>query len=218
MIRIARASLAAVIAVAVVQGLALLGALQGFISLAIVAVIILLLPVAESLSQRIVIAGCLVSGYGALLASLPNPLGPIVYEPRVSIGVAVALLSFWIFVHPTPSTRIRMLVPSFQMADVFPLATGLVGIALYLWLLTIGSAQAALSFLRTGWDYVSRFEIVQVLTSTGSAPLFKETAEGATHPFFNYPSGFELVLTSIVGLHNGDDSSRIGDLVPFVQA
>ncbi|WP_426996336.1 hypothetical protein [Pseudarthrobacter sp. N5] len=215
-IRQARGILAFLAVAALVIALRSAGLLQGVPALLLAAVLVLLLPTARILSQRILFNGLIVAGLVPLSWWFPERLLGFDHGTLL-VAVLAGLIAWWIVSARSARRRLRRLLPTAKWIDSVPfLAAALSALSLFT-MLTIRAPADALSIMMSRWDYQSHFSIYYMVRSHGEViPTIPRGAGGESWGFAEYPQGFHTLLATISDLLRPAIVSVDSELVSYI--
>jgi hypothetical protein len=184
-----------------------LGLLQGSTAVVLAGLLVVLVPVSQSLSRRILLLGSIALGW--LQVSWWIDLGP--FDDRVGwiLALGWGVLVGWVFASPSVSSRLRSLAPKLRPADALPVATAAFGVWLYAPFFRSGSDGQTLTLLmKSGWDHVAHFTMYEWFARGGTlASAYAPTADHSTVVFQGYPTGFHMFAAALGDLVGGPAGS-----------
>lgn len=192
------------------------GFLDGFWVLALFLLLLLAIPLAKTLSRRILLIFPVLLGAVPLLWWLPWPAWFPDRGTLILAGAAGAALGAATF-YASSGRRIAALVPQIRWIDVVPLAAGAAAAAVQWNLLTVRRAEDALLLLVQRWDNASHFDMFHMIRTEGQViSLLPAGPDGSTWSFADYPQGFHSLLATLAELVHGTGIRPVGDeLVSF---
>ncbi|MCX2746512.1 hypothetical protein OOZ51_01620 [Arthrobacter sp. MI7-26] len=211
-----RGILALVIVMGIVVVLRTTGLLQGTPALVLAAILLLLLPTARVLSQRILFNGLILAGLVPLTWWLPERMMGTDHGTLMLAALA-GFIAWWIGSAKLPAQRVRRLVPRARWIDTIPFLSALLSALSLGTMLTIRSPLDALSILTSRWDYQSHFSIYYMIRRYGEViPTIPQGTAGDTWGFAEYPQGFHALLATMSDLLRPSYTSVDSELVGFI--
>lgn len=179
------------------------GLLNGFVMLFVLLGLLLMLPVAKTLSRRLLLTLPVLLGGVPLLWWVPWPAffpdrGTLVLG--AAAGAAAAAAAFRL----AGGSVQRSLLPQVRGIDLVPLAAGLAAAFVQWNSLTVRRAEDALSLLSSRWDNASHFDMYFLIRREGQViPLLPSAPDGSAWSFSDYPQGFHSLLATLAELVHG---------------
>lgn len=190
---------------AVVLAGRVLGILDGPLGLALAGLLLVAVPVARSLSRRLVVTGAIVLGWLPVLWWVRLPVGGL---GRVTIGMALlaAGLAFWVASSDEPVSRLRRLVPRVRLVDLLPLGAAAATAVLAARWSWRGTGESTLAVLSRGWDHSAHFFMASMIRRTGATlDRLGPGPGGDEWAYQHYPQGFHSVAATIMETLGGPD-------------
>lgn len=205
-----------VVAVSLVVFLRSSGLLQGVPALGLAGVLVLILPTARILSQRILFNGLILAGMVPVLWWLPERLLGTDHGTLL-LAVLAGTLTWWVLSARSVRQRLRRLLPKVAWIDSVPfLAATLSALSLFT-MLTIRTAADALSIMMSRWDYQSHFSIYYMIRSHGEViPTIPRGTAGESWGFGEYPQGFHTLLATVSDILRPSVISIDSELVSYI--
>lgn len=186
------------------------GLLEGPAALLVAAAVVLAVPTSRLASRRILLAGCLLLGWGHLLWWWDLPVGDVGRTVGVLALVAGAL-GAWVAGARAPRARMRRLVPRIAAVDVLPVVTLAVSAFMLAPWLRLTRPEAALGVLMTGWDHSAHYAMTAHIRETGvvvwSSP---PAASGFPWSYAHYPQGYHATVAALMELWGPTGSAGPG--------
>ena len=192
------------------------GLLDGFWIIPLFLVLLLAIPVAKTLSRRILLIFPVLLGAVPLLWWVPWPEW-FMDRGTLILALAAGALAGTASFYAASGRRITALVPQIRLIDVIPLAAGAAAAVVQWNLLNVRRAEDALLLLVQRWDNASHFDMFHMIRTEGQViPLLPAGPDGSTWSFADYPQGFHSLLATLAELVHGTGSRPVGDeLVSF---
>ena len=215
--RLLRSTGAGLAVAALVVFARVVGALEGFPAVVVMAVVLLALPTSRAFSRRVLLVGAMLAGLAPLLWFAPLPTGGI---GRTVLALALVSGGLAAWVAWDPSSRLSRIVPRPAAVDSIPVLATVIAIAVNLPWLRARESAGALSMLQAGWDNSAHFSMTRTIRSLGrtyeaAAPL----SNGEMLKFTDYPQGFHALAASIMELTVGQRPESVGsEVVSFAHA
>lgn len=192
------------------------GLLQGLPALALAALLVLMIPSARNLSQRLLYNGLITLGAVPLTWWIPERfLG--VDHGTLLLAAAAGLIAGWIAAGKSPRRRALRLLPRVRAIDSLPfLAGGLSASSLGV-MLSVRSPLEALAIMTTRWDYQSHFSIYHMIRSHGEViPTIPPGAVGELWGFAEYPQGFHALIATLSNLYRPGETGVASEVVSYI--
>lgn len=196
---------AALAGLAVMIGLILLrivGAVDGAVSSVLFVVLMLIVPFSRNLSRRIFLSGAILFGWLPLLWWMN--LGPVTDRAGLFLAVGYGALTAWVFARRGVGRRIRSLVPRLHAVDAIPATVAIAAFWVFSPLLTSPAGDRMLGlFVKSGWDHVGHFNMVEMISSMGSmAGTLGASPDGSPWVYTTYPKHFHILVEAAAEIGN----------------
>ncbi len=207
----------AALAFALIMLLRSSGHLYGTWVLGVVGLLLVLLPVSNHFSGRLLWSLTVAFGFVPLFWWIPLIWSPNL-RSTVLLAALVALVVFLGSWHATTPGGLRRLLPRFEIIDAVPLLAAVGGVFISMPGLLVRRVEDAMALMLMSWDNASHFDIFQMQRTHGTVlPLVGLAPDGSRWSFSDYPQGFHsvLVFLSELARPTGTASWETG-LVTFV--
>ena len=180
------------------------------------ALLVLVLPTAKVLSQRILFNGLITAGLVPLSWWLPERLMGTDHGTLLLASLAGAI-AWWIFSAPVWARRARRLLPRARWTDSIPFLAALLSALSLGTMLAVRSPLDVLSILTSRWDYQSHFNIYYMIRRYGEViPTIPRGADGISWGFAEYPQGFHALLATASDIVRPSMASLDSELTAFM--
>ena len=193
-LEVARAATAGLIVATALIMLRAIGATDGAWSYVLLVILMLLVPLSRNLSRRIFLSGAILFGWLPLLWWAN--LGPLTDRVGWFIAIAYGMFAAWIFGKRNVLIRAKSLVPRLRPVDAIPLATAIAASWVFGPLLSPAGDNRMLGlFVRSGWDHVGHFNMVEMISSMGSMlGTLGTSPDGSPWVYTTYPKHFHILV------------------------
>lgn len=218
-VRAVRAAGTGVALAGVVVAARAVGVLEGPVALVVAALVVLAVPTSRLAARRVLLAGCLLLGWGHLAWWFDLPVGDL----GRSVGALALLagaLGAWVAGAPAPRARVRRLVPRVAVVDALPVAAlAVAGFMLAPWL-RLAEPRSALGVLMTGWDHSAHYAMTAHIRETGTV-VWAGAPAGSGFPwsYAHYPQGYHASVAALMELWGPTTPTGAGpDVVSYGRA
>jgi hypothetical protein len=192
------------------------GLLQGMPALVFAVLLVVVLPTARVLSQRILFNGLITAGMVPLSWWLPERFLGIDHGTLLLASLS-GVLAWWVFSGQVWARRARRLLPRTRWVDSIPFLAALLSALSLGTMLAARSPLDVLSILTSRWDYQSHFSIYYMIRSHGEViPTIPLGADGTTWGFAEYPQGFHALLATVSEIVRPSIASLDSELTAFI--
>jgi hypothetical protein len=172
------------------------GLLPEPVSLLLVLLLVVAVPVAPFLAERVAIGLALVVGWTPVLWWVKWP-GAVNHAAVVASLVAGGIAAY-VLAGSRPRMRLRSLVPVVRRADLLLPAAGVVGVIATLPLVVAPTPQRALEVLVPGADNWAHFAMFANLRAYGATPdALGSAPDGSAWAFGSYPRSFHALAATV---------------------
>lgn len=204
------ASSAAFTAVVAIRAL---GGMSGWAYLVVLALVLLLLPLGWTFSQRILLSIVGLAGSAPFMWWFKSDV-PYLDRGTVTLGLAAAALVGTLLYTPMRGLSFRRFLPEFRGVDILPLAAAAVSTWVVQGLLFTKTLESTLNILVRSWDYAPHFNMFQMIRSHGAViPVLSPPDDGTQWSAVSYPQGYHSILASlaeiVAGSSRGDTSTEL---------
>lgn len=179
------------------------GLLRGLTSFALAAILLILIPTAQTFSRRIALNGAIALGFIPMLWWFPWPPILGLSHTGLVLGLAVGFILFRLTF--SAGTR-RALIPSFAVVDGLPVAIGAFSAWYFLPFFTHSSGTASVSILTRVFasDNVAHFDMFEMIRRTLTiGPGWPSTLDGSNFVYVWYPQHFHVFSAFVAELWGG---------------
>lgn len=187
----------------------------GPLGLVMVALLVLVVPVADTLSGRVALVGTAVLGWTPVLWFVPWPFG--VDHGALLAAVAAATVAAWAVARPTRTAAKTRWRPVVHPVDAVPPVLGLLTTALLVRFLTTLTPRSALVQLLPGYDNVAHFSMFEMLRTHGATMDRVPSPDSSGWHYSNYPQGFHMVAATTAELAGWTVTSPTEELVVYAR-
>jgi hypothetical protein len=210
----------ALVVLAVVAGLVLAlrshGLLEGISALALAGILVVVVPSARNLSQRVLYNGLITLGAVPLSWWVPQRILGVDHGTLL-LSTTAGLVAWWVFSGKSLRQRSRRLLPQIRAIDSLPILAGILSASSLGVMLAIRSPLDALAIMTTRWDYQSHFSIYHMIRSHGEViPTIPPGAVGELWGFAEYPQGFHALIATLSNLFRPGDTSVDSEVVSYI--
>ena len=201
---VSAASFAAVVAIRAVGGL------TGWRYLIVLALMMLLIPVARNFSQRILLAVVFLAGTAPFSWWFTADV-PYLDRGTTLFALAAASLSGALAHSAVFRLPFRRFVPQVQRVDALPLVAAAASIWVAQNLLFTKSLESTLLVLTRSWDFAPHFNMFSMIRNHGSVTaLLPSAPDGSQWYGASYPQGYHALLASLAEVVAGGQASDVG--------
>jgi hypothetical protein len=189
---------------------------RGLAFVAAASLTLLMLPIGESLSERIALTGCVSAGVLPALWLWPFLGAPL---RQAWLPLLVGCVALYVSCSNDRRSAFRRILPRIKAVDLLPVLGALVSIVMLWRQLQVSTPKSALLELLSAWDNGGHFNMVAMLIRHGATiDRLPPSPDGSEWAFAEYPQGFHTLLASIMEGVAGHTPTATPDLLPlFVQ-
>ncbi|MBP3043094.1 hypothetical protein KKR91_08780 [Arthrobacter jiangjiafuii] len=204
------ASSAAFTAVVAIRAL---GGMSGWAYLVVLALVLVLLPLGRTFSQRILLSVVGLAGSAPFMWWVKSDV-PYLDRGTVTLGLAVAALVGTLLYTPMRGLSFRRFLPEFRGVDILPLVAAAVSAWVVQSLIFTRTLESTLLILIRSWDYAPHFNMFQMIRNHGAViAVLPPAADGSQWSAASYPQGYHSLLASlaeiVAGSSSGDTSREL---------
>lgn len=176
------------------------GMIHGWPALGLLVLLALALPTSRFLSRRILLVSALGLGWVPVLWWWRLPVGELGHAGLL-LAATAGLLAGWVTGGPRPGHRLRRVIPSPRLIDLFPLlAAGAAVWALWTWL-SVRIGREALSLLLIGWDNsIHEFMTGMIRVHGATMDTLPPAPDGSWWAGRDYPQSFHVISAMLTEL------------------
>lgn len=192
------------------------GLLQGIPALALAGLLVITVPSARNLSQRILYNGLITLGAVPLSWWLPERILGVDHGTLL-LSAAGGSIAWWVFSGKSPGQRASRLIPKIRAIDSLPFLAGILSASSLGVMLAVRSPIDALAIMTSRWDYQSHFSIYHMIRSHGEViPTIPPGAVGELWGFAEYPQGFHAMVATLSNLFRPGETSVDSEVVSYI--
>lgn len=218
-VRAVRAAGAGVALAAVVVAARAGGVLEGPVAVLVAVLVVLAVPTSRLAARRVLLAGCLLLGWGHLAWWWDLPVGDV-GRAVGALALLAGALGAWVAGARNPGTRVRRLVPHVAAVDLVPVAALAVSAFMLAPWLRLAQPRAALGVLMTGWDHSAHYAMTAHIRETGTVVWAgPPAASGFPWSYAHYPQGYHASVAALMELWGPTVPTATGlDVVAYGRA
>lgn len=192
------------------------GLLQGLPALALAVLLVLMVPSARNLSQRLLYNGLITLGAVPLTWWVPERFLGVDHGTLLLAAVA-GLIAGWIAAGKSPRRRALRLLPRVRAIDSLPFLAGILSASSLGVMLSVRSPLEALAIMTSRWDYQSHFSIYHMIRSHGEViPTIPPGAVGELWGFAEYPQGFHALIATLSNLYRPGEAGVDSEVISYI--
>lgn len=176
-------------------------------------VVLILLPIARSLSLRIVVAVVGLAGTAPIMWWIMGPIDDL-NRGSVVIALAAATLTgtaaYWLL----KNLPVRSFLPQLHAVDGLPVLAALASLWTVQSFLSVRSFEQALLLLTQSWDFAPHFNMYNMIRNHGAViAMLPAAPDGGPWSAATYPQGFHSLVATLAEVVAGGQAGDTGQEV-----